>query len=135
MPKTCSDLLREPEGAAGSLRLHLDGCPHACAQHWVGDIGFQGSTARDDAGVRHQAYEIYLRGSLGPEAAIGRPLFRRVPTGELDETVSGLIAGWIEHRGDGETFREFCDRSDDETLGGFAGREPARPRGAREEAA
>ena len=29
------------------LRLHLDGCPHACAQHWVGDIGFQGTTVRD----------------------------------------------------------------------------------------
>ena len=41
-----------------SLRLHLDGCPHACAQHWIGDLGFQGTTARDDeggrqAGVRH----------------------------------------------------------------------------------
>src|SRR3954447_2929725 len=34
------------------LRLHLDGCPHACAQHWVGDLGFQGTTARDEEGVR-----------------------------------------------------------------------------------
>ena len=33
------------------LKLHLDGCPHACAQHWVGDIGFQGSTVRDE--TRH----------------------------------------------------------------------------------
>jgi ferredoxin-nitrite reductase len=121
--------------AIADLRLHLDGCPHACAQHWVGDIGFQGSTARDAEGVRHQDYEIYLRGSLGPEAAIGRPLFRRVPTTELDETVSGLIAGGLEQRGDGESFREFCDRSDDEALGVLAGREPAKARGAREEAA
>ena len=37
------------------LRLHLDGCPHACAQHWVGDLGFQGTTARDDeAGERRR---------------------------------------------------------------------------------
>ena len=34
------------------LRLHLDGCPHACAQHWVGDLGFQGTTVRDEAGKR-----------------------------------------------------------------------------------
>jgi ferredoxin-nitrite reductase len=34
------------------LRLNLDGCPHACAQHWVGDLGFQGTTARDEGGVR-----------------------------------------------------------------------------------
>ena len=62
------------------LRLNLDGCPHACAQHWVGDLGFQGTTARDDGGSRQQAYDIFVRGGLGPGAAIGRPLFRRVPT-------------------------------------------------------
>ncbi len=42
------------------LRLHLDGCPHACAQHWVGDLGFQGTTARDEATA--QAYDIFARG-------------------------------------------------------------------------
>ncbi len=51
------------------LRLHLDGCPHACAQHWVGDLGFQGTTSRDEGGVRRQAYDIFVRGSLGPEPA------------------------------------------------------------------
>ncbi len=127
--------LEQRFGAAiADLRLHLDGCPHACAQHWVGDIGFQGSTVRDEQGKRHQAYEIYLRGSLGPQAAIGRPVFRRVPTYDLDETVSGLITGWLEQRVDGEGFRSFCDRLDDEALGALAGREPAKAR-AREEAA
>jgi sulfite reductase beta subunit-like hemoprotein len=120
--------------AIADLRLHLDGCPHACAQHWVGDIGFQGSTVRDEQGKRHQAYEIYLRGSLGPDAAIGRPLFRRVPTYELDDTVAGLIGGWLEQRTSDEGFRSFCDRLDDTALGALAGREPAKAR-AREEAA
>ncbi len=50
------------------LRLHLDGCPHACAQHWVGDIGFQGTTVRDEEGRRRQAYDVFLRGGLGPGA-------------------------------------------------------------------
>ncbi len=116
-----------------SLRLHLDGCPHACAQHWVGDLGFQGTTARDEAGVRHQAFDVYLRGALGPRPAIGRPVFRRVLSSELDELVHGLVLGWLERRGDGEDFRSFCDRVDDDELGALAGREPARSR--REEAA
>src|SRR5271154_4009132 len=34
----------------GGLKLNLDGCPHACAQHWTGDIGLQGTTARGPAG-------------------------------------------------------------------------------------
>ncbi len=115
------------------LRLHLDGCPHACAQHWVGDLGFQGTTARDDGGVRRQAYDIFVRGSLGPEPEIGRSLFRRVPTDELDSAVQGLIAGWIERREDGETFTTFTRRVSDDELGELAGLEPAKLR-QREEA-
>ena len=115
------------------LRLHLDGCPHACGQHWVGDIGFQGTTARDEAGQRGQAYDVYLRGALGPRAAIARPVFRRVPTGELDGLVHALVEGWLDRRGDGESLRAFLDRTTDEELGLLVGREPARSR--REEAA
>ena len=110
------------------LRLHLDGCPHACAQHWVGDLGFQGTTVRDAAGKPHQAYDVYLRGGLDRPAAIARPVFRRVPTDELDDVVVQLVGGWIDDRGADETFRSFCDRSTDEQLGRIAGREPAQAR-------
>jgi sulfite reductase beta subunit-like hemoprotein len=119
--------------AISGLRLHLDGCPHACAQHWVGDLGFQGTTVRDAAGKRRQAYDVFLRGALGPRAAIGRPVFRRVPSEELEEAVAGLIAGWLRERADGQSFRDFCDEASDEELGAYAGREPAASR--REEAA
>jgi sulfite reductase beta subunit-like hemoprotein len=115
------------------LRLHLDGCPHACAQHWVGDIGFQGTTARDDAGRRRQAYDVFLRGGLGPDAGIARPVFRRVPTDELDETVERLVGGWLDRRAGDESFRAFCDRTSDDELGVLVGREPAKGR-EREEA-
>ena len=110
------------------LRLHLDGCPHACGQHWVGDLGFQGTTVRDEGGKRHQAYDVLLRGALGPVAAIGRPVFRRVPTEELDETVERLIVAWLEGRSGDESFRSFCDRMTDDELGVLIGREPARSR-------
>jgi ferredoxin-nitrite reductase len=115
------------------LRLHLDGCPHACAQHWVGDIGFQGTTARDEGGVRRQAYDIFVRGSLGPLPEIGRPLFRRVPSADLDAAVEGLVAGWLDRRAPGEGFVSFARRASDEELGELAGIAPAKGR-QREEA-
>jgi sulfite reductase beta subunit-like hemoprotein len=115
------------------LRLHLDGCPHACAQHWVGDIGFQGTTSRDEGGVRRQAYDIFVRGSLGPDPQVGTPLFRRVPTDALDTAVHGLVAGWLEKRQEGEGFVAFTRRATDEELGEFAGLAPAKKR-QREEA-
>jgi sulfite reductase beta subunit-like hemoprotein len=117
------------------LRLHLDGCPHACAQHWIADLGFQGTTARDEEGKRRQAYDIFVRGGLAPAPAIGRPLFRRVPTEELNAAVEGLVGGWLDGRVDGETFQAFCERLTDDELGGLAGREPARSRTDREEVA
>jgi sulfite reductase beta subunit-like hemoprotein len=117
-------LLEERFGrATEGLRLHLDGCPHACAQHWVGDLGFQGTTVRDGDGRRLQAYDVFVRGGLDRPAAIGRALFRRVPTTELDETVAGLVGGWLDARTDGETFRSFCDRTSDDELARLARRE------------
>ena len=126
--------LEERFGArVAALRLHLDGCPHACGQHWVGDIGLQGTTARDEAGQRGQAYDVYLRGALGLRAAIARPVFRRVPTDELDGLVQTLVGAWLDGRARDESLRAFFDRTTDEELGLLVGREPARSR--REEAA
>jgi sulfite reductase beta subunit-like hemoprotein len=116
------------------LRLNLDGCPHACAQHWVGDLGFQATTGKDEDGNRISAYDVFVRGGLGPEAAIGGSLFRRVPSERLEPAVEGLVRGWIDGRGAGETFPEFQRRLTDEELGELAGLEPARKR-IREEAA
>jgi ferredoxin-nitrite reductase len=83
---------------------------------------------RDAEGKRRQAYDVYLRGSLDRPAAIARAVFKRVPTEELDDAVVGLVGGWVDARGDGETFRMFCDRLTDDELGRLAGREPAKPK-------
>ncbi|MDX6539256.1 MAG: hypothetical protein QOI71_866 [Gaiellales bacterium] len=120
--------------AISTLGLQLDGCPHACAQHWIADLGFQGTTARDAEGKRVQAYDIFVRGGLGPDAQIGKALFRRVPSAELDAAVAGLIQGWLEGRsGEDESFPVFARRQSDEELGLAAGLEPVKGR-VREEA-
>jgi len=120
--------------AISSLGLQLDGCPHACAQHWIADLGFQGTTARDADGKRVQAYDIFVRGGLAPDAQIGKALFRRVPSAELDAAVAGLIQGWLDGReGEDESFPSFARRQSDEELGVAAGLEPVKGR-VREEA-
>jgi sulfite reductase beta subunit-like hemoprotein len=119
---------------AAELRLHLDGCPHACAQHWVGDLGFQATTGKDADGNRISAYDIFVRGSLGPEPQVGGSLFRRVASELLEPAVEGLVRGWLAQRADGETFTAFQRRMSDAELGALAGLEPAKKR-VREEAA
>jgi ferredoxin-nitrite reductase len=110
------------------LRLHLDGCPHACAQHWVGDLGFQATTGKDAEGNRIGAYDIFVRGSLGPVPEIGRSLFRRVASEQLEDAVEGLIRGWLAEREEGESFTAFQRRQSDDELGALAGLEPAKKR-------
>jgi sulfite reductase beta subunit-like hemoprotein len=114
------------------LRLHLDGCPHAYAQHWVGDLGFQATTGKDAEGNRMSAYDIFVRGSLGPAPEVGRSLFRRVASEQLEHAVEGLVRGWIAQREPDESFTDFQRRLSDDDLGALAGLEPARKR-SREE--
>jgi ferredoxin-nitrite reductase len=105
---------REAEG----IVVNVDGCPHACAHHWTADIGLQGSTLRERgaAGQKLEAYEIYLRGSLGDDAAIGRPIVRRVPAEQAKFHVERLVRAYLDEREDGERFKQFADRKSDEEL-------------------
>jgi sulfite reductase beta subunit-like hemoprotein len=119
------DLVEHLESTFGEqiaeLRLNLDGCPHSCAQHWIGDLGFQATTGKDADGNRIPAYDVFVRGS---GSQIGTSLFRRVPSEALEPAVEGLVRGWLERREDGEHFTEFQRRLTDEELGALAGLEP-----------
>jgi len=110
--------------AFGELTIHMDGCPHACAQHWIGQIGLQGTTAPSpEGGARIEAYDLTVGGGLGRDAAIGRPLLRRIPTHDLEPALGRLIEAWLAERsGSGGTlgFGEFCRARTDEELAAIA---------------
>jgi ferredoxin-nitrite reductase len=100
----------------GALKVNLDGCPHACGQHWTGDIGLQGTTARGPKGEPLEAFDIILRGGLGRDAAIGKPILRRVPSAQVEDYVARLFAGYLENHQPQESFARFCLRTPDNDL-------------------
>jgi ferredoxin-nitrite reductase len=112
--------------AVEDLRINLDGCPHACAQHWIGDIGLQGTTLRErtDEGGKLEAYDLYLRGGQGVDAAIGVPLVRRVPADEVSTYLERLVRLWLDERQDSEGFKTFTDRQSDVRLVAVAANVP-----------
>lgn len=130
------ELERRFGDAVGELRVYTDGCPHACAHHWVGDIGLQGTTVvHPEKGVRVEAYDVCLRGGLGTRAAIGKPVLRRVPEDHIVEVVARLVEGWLRERARAQevfSFRDFVDTRTDEQLRtvalGEAAREEEKPR-------
>lgn len=114
--------------AVEGLTIYMDGCPHACAHHWVGDIGLQGTTTHGPDGGKIEAYDVVLRGGLGARAAIGRPILRRVPTTAIDTVVERLVGAWLAERrlrGPDYTFRDFCDAHTDDDLKTIALTAPA----------
>jgi sulfite reductase beta subunit-like hemoprotein len=98
------------------LRLNLDGCPHACAQHWTGDIGLQGTTVRGTNGERLEAFDVILGGGLGADAAIGKPLLRRVPSELVEDCLVRLLAAYLSRREASESFAHFCRRTPSDEL-------------------
>lgn len=111
--------------AVSGLKVNLDGCPHACAQHWTGDIGLQGTTGRGVQGEPLEAFDVILRGGLGRDAGIGKPLLRRVPSAQVEDTVVRLFAGYLAQRKAGESFTQFCVRTPDAALIALGSAAPA----------
>lgn len=106
----------------GDLAIHMDGCPHACAQHWVGEIGLQGTTTRiDGSDERVEAYDLTVGGGLGTRTAIGRRLLRRIPTGDINGVLERLVGAWLAERSERAflgpfTFGDYCSEHTDEEL-------------------
>jgi sulfite reductase beta subunit-like hemoprotein len=109
------DYLEERLGPLGDIVIGADGCPHACAHHWVGDIGLQASYQRKPDGSVESALMIMLGGGYGKEASISRVVAKRVPVEEAKLYLENLIRRYREE-GQDKTFREFCLSYSDEEL-------------------
>jgi ferredoxin-nitrite reductase len=97
-----------------TLHLHVDGCPHACGQHHVGDLGFQGTTIRTDNG-KAPGFDIYLKGGLGLSARIGTPLLRRVSIEDTRLYTERIVRAYL-NECEGAPLQEFFARHTDQEL-------------------
>lgn len=101
------------------INIHLTGCHHSCAQHYVADIGLLGAKVeRGEETV--EGYDLHVGGGAGPEQAIGRLIRRGVAADELPPLVLNLLRSWMEGRSLGESFQQFCARHDEAALEAMA---------------
>jgi len=100
------------------VNIHLTGCHHSCAQHYIGDIGLIGARVPvNDDGDTVEGYHVLVGGGFGPEAGIGRELFLNVRAEDAPRTVERMLKGYLAHRnGRDETFFAFTRRHEVETL-------------------
>lgn len=103
------------------INIHITGCHHSCAQHYIGDIGLLGAkVAIGDDMV--EGYHVYVGGGYGEERLIGRELARDVPFEEAPPLIERLLRGYLEHRLEAdESFYNFVCRHSTEQLQQLAG--------------
>jgi ferredoxin-nitrite reductase len=102
----------------GPVNIHLTGCHHSCAQHYIGDIGLLAckvSTSEDGDAV--EGYHILVGGAFGPDAVLAREIYRDVKAEDAPRTVERMLRGYLAGRASpGETFQKFSRRHDIDAL-------------------
>jgi len=96
-------------------RISVTGCPNACGQHHICDVGLEGSLTTID-GVKKETFQVFLGGGVGEHETFGRRVGARIPSDELAESMARLFTRYKEDRADNETFQEFCLRHSSEEL-------------------
>ncbi|HEX2378823.1 MAG TPA: hypothetical protein VHI30_14750 [Gaiellales bacterium] len=123
-------LERRVGDVAGSLRINLNGCPNACAQYQVADIGLQGGIARLPDGRRVQGFILHIGGRLGEDAGFARRVASKaMPADEARYAVERIVRAYAGERPADGTFAEWAAAQSDGRLAALAGvavaREPA----------
>jgi ferredoxin-nitrite reductase len=115
------DIARWCEGRVdldAPVNIHLTGCHHSCAQHYIGDIGLlackvdQGEEAPEVEG-----YHVLAGGGFGADAHLGREIFRDVKAQDAPAVVERLLKAYLTHRASAqESFQAFSRRTEIEAL-------------------
>ena len=109
------------------VNIHLTGCHHSCAQHYVSEIGLLACKvqANEDADPV-EGYHIYIGGGFGPNAALGRELYRDVVAEEVPRTVGRILKAYLAHRSSREeNFLAFSRRHEVDALKAMSDAEAA----------
>jgi sulfite reductase (ferredoxin) len=108
------ELERRVPGFEAQIKLHVTGCPNACGQHWIADVGLQGVRVPGDKGQEVDGFEVFVGGGLGRGASVARRVGVRVPSARAAQALEGLFHDYMKERlDDGESFRAWVERVGD----------------------
>lgn len=108
------ELARELDSAFRILEpvnLHVTGCPHHCAQPYVGDIGLMGVKVGGEEG-----YQVSLGGGADNDQGLARELFPAMKFADAKAVLHRLFGCFEQGRCGDETFLEFARRYSVEEL-------------------
>jgi ferredoxin-nitrite reductase len=100
------------------LNIHLTGCHHSCAQHYISDIGLIAAKVQfGESDDTVEGYHLFAGGGFGPDADLGQEVFHDLKAEDTPKTVEKLLKAYLAHRASpDEAFLTFARRHDGETL-------------------
>lgn len=97
------------------VRISVTGCPNACGQHHISDVGLEGCLTTIN-GSKRESFQVLLGGGVGKDETMARRIGLQIPAERLAESLTQLFRRYKENRFEGETFQEFCLRHNDRQL-------------------
>lgn len=91
------------------INIHLTGCHHSCAQHYIGDIGLIGAKVKVD-GASVEGYCVVLGGGVDERQAIAHEVFPATAFDALKPLLLHVLQTYLAQRVNRETFFEFSRR-------------------------
>lgn len=93
------------------LNLHVTGCPHSCAQHYIGDLGLLGTKVGGEEG-----YQVFVGGGSDDRQGLGRELISAIRFADLPPVMEKLFGAYMTKRLEGESFLDYTRRHEIEEL-------------------
>jgi sulfite reductase beta subunit-like hemoprotein len=99
-----------------NLTIRASGCPNACGQHWLGDIGFYGNARKIDG--KEVPYYLMLLGGGYDETGMMRfgLAVQSMPAKLAPVAIRRVLDHFIANRAESETFRDYVMRHKIETF-------------------
>lgn len=113
-----AEMERRFPGFEAQVKIHVTGCPNSCGQHWIAEIGLQGTSMKVN-GEMVDGYDFFLGGGLGSDAGFGRRLGYRAPATGVADALERLFWNYLETRRPGERLQTWAARFDDDALAAF----------------
>jgi ferredoxin-nitrite reductase len=107
------------------VNVHLTGCHHSCAQHYIGDIGLE-ATRVEVGDDMVDGYHLCVGGGWGADQGIARRVLDSVPFDDIPPIVERLLRHYLAHRLSAEeSFVAFVRRQTVEDLRAAAAPSPS----------
>ena len=90
----------------------MTGCPNACGQHSIADIGLQGVLLKQgDAQV--EGFDFFVGGGLGKDSAVAHRVGYRASADDVPDALERLLLAYDASHERGETVRNWSRRVGD----------------------